>query len=626
MFKLKNLVRISIDLVLLALAFVLATITRLEGGVISHTDKFIYEVQLWKILPFVVALQFLVLTIFGTYNRFWRYTSVNEIIHLVRSFVLAAFIIILPRFFGLSPNKSDIFALSYGVVILDLFIAVALLAGIRLLRAYLVDQRNIRNRLKHLDGKQKRTLIIGAGEAGLQAIQAIQSHPETGLIVVSVLDDDERKHGMVLNDGIKVHGSIKDLQHWVEELVIDQIIVAIPSLPLSRRRKLNQLCNSTGVDVRTIPGVDQLAGGQVTVDQIRKLSMEDLLGREEVDLSGQEVHALLEGRRILVTGAGGSIGKELCVQLAKNCNIAQICLLGKGENSVFDTWHTIAEYLDQDQIIKRIADVRDTERIDAIFKEFKPEVVFHAAAHKHVHLMEVNPCEAFENNVLGTQNIARLSGKHGAQAFVLVSTDKAVNPTSIMGSTKSLAEKVTLMASKEFPKTKYTAVRFGNVLGSRGSVITVWEKQLKAHQPLTVTHKEAIRYFMTIPEAAQLVIQAGARAANGEIMVLDMGEPVKIYDLAEQFIQLSGFSLEDVPIEVIGLREGEKLYEELLTSDEFVDHKLTDKIYKAKIASGLSDEDLQQELAALTELSRTNKEDQTKKKIRSLVKTTSLCS
>ncbi|MDD9898347.1 MAG: nucleoside-diphosphate sugar epimerase/dehydratase [Candidatus Melainabacteria bacterium] len=619
MFKLKNLFRIAIDLSLLALALVLATITRLEAGIVTHTDKFIYEVQLWKILPLVVALQFFVLMIFGTYTRFWRYTSVNELIHLVRSFVLAAFIMALPRFFGLSPNKADVFALSYGVIILDLFIAVGLLAGVRLLRAYLVDQRNIRNRLKHLDGKQKRTLIIGAGEAGLQAIQAIQSHPETGLRVVAVLDDDDRKHGMVLNEGIKVLGAIEDLQYWVEELVVDQIIIAIPSLALDQRRKLNQLCNSTGIDVRTIPGVDQLAGGQVTVDQIRKLSMEDLLGREAVDLSGEEVHALLEGKRVLVTGAGGSIGKELCVQLAKNCNIAQICLLGKGENSIFDTWHTIAEHLEQDQIIKRIADIRNSERIDAIFEEFKPEVVFHAAAHKHVHLMEVNPCEAFENNVLGTQNIARLSGKHGVQAFVLVSTDKAVNPTSIMGSTKSLAEKVSLMSSKEFPQTKYTAVRFGNVLGSRGSVITVWEKQVKAGMPITVTHKEAIRYFMTIPEAAQLVIQAGARATSGEIMVLDMGEPVKIHDLAEQFIQLAGFSLEDVPIEITGLREGEKLYEELLTSDEFVDHKLTDKIYKAKISSQLSDEELKQELNKLRELARANDKEACKAKIRSLV-------
>lgn len=619
MFKIKNIFRISIDLTLLSLAFILATVTRLEAGIISHTDQFIYEHQLWKVLPLVVIVQFLVLLAFGTYTRFWRYTSTSEIIHLSRSLLVAFVILVIPRFFGLSPKNSDLLALSYGVVVLDFFMAVAFLSGIRMLRSYLVNQRNIQKRLQHIDGKQKRTLIIGAGEAGLQAIQSIQVHPETGLIVVGVLDDDTRKHGMKLEAGVSVQGPITDVQYWVGELSVDQIIIAIPSLPLKERRKLNMLCNETGVDVRTIPGVDQLAGGQVTVDQIRKLSMEDLLGRDEVDMSGPEVHTLLEGRRVLVTGAGGSIGKELCIQLAKNCNIKSLCLLGKGENSIFDTWHSLGEYLDQDQIVKRIADVRNYDRIDAIFAEFKPDVVFHAAAHKHVHLMEINPCEAFENNVLGTQNIAQLSGKHTVGAFVLVSTDKAVNPTSIMGSTKSLAEKVTLMTSKEFPKTKYTAVRFGNVLGSRGSVITVWEKQLKAGLPITVTHEEAIRYFMTIPEAAQLVIQAGACAAGGEIMVLDMGEPVKIHDLAKQFIQLAGFSLDDVAIEITGLREGEKLYEELLTSDEFVDHKMTDKIYKAKIGFELNDEKLSTALLELVDIAKANDFNKTKVKIKALM-------
>lgn len=619
MFKIKNIFRISIDLVLLGLALFLATITRIEGGVISHTDQFIYEVQLWKILPVVITAQLLILFAFGTYTRFWRYTSVNEIIHLSRSLLVAAVLISVPRLLGFSPKNADLLALSYGVIVLDFFIAVAFLSGVRLLRSHLVNQRNIQNRLKHLDGKQKRTLVIGAGEAGLQAIQAIQAHPETGLIVVAALDDDKRKHGMTLDHGITVRGPVEDLKYWVEELAIDQILIAIPSLALKERRKLNMLCNETGLDVRTIPGVDQLAGGQVTVDQIRKLSMEDLLGRDGVDMTGPEVHALLEGRRVLVTGAGGSIGKELCIQLAKNCNIKSICLLGKGENSIFDTWHSLGEYLDQNQIIKRITDIRNYSRVDAIFAEFKPDVVFHAAAHKHVHLMEINPCEAFENNVLGTQNIAELSGKHGVSTFVLVSTDKAVNPTSIMGSTKSLAEKVTLMTSKEFPKTKFTAVRFGNVLGSRGSVITVWEKQLKAGLPITVTHKEAIRYFMTIPEAAQLVIQAGARAAGGEIMLLDMGEPVKIYDLARQFIQLAGFSLDDVIIEVTGLREGEKLYEELLTSDEFIDHKMTDKIYKAKIGSSLDEVSLRSQLAELAAFAQTNNHKETKRKIKDLM-------
>ena len=269
-------------------------------------------------------------------------------------------------------------------------------------------------------------------------------------------------------------------------------------------------------------------------------------------------------------------------------------------------------------IEKKICDIRNYNRMSKIFSDFRPEVVFHAAAHKHVHLMEINPCEAFENNVIGTRNLAELAGTHQADAFVLISTDKAVNPTSMMGATKNLAEKVTLMTSRKFPSTKYTAVRFGNVLGSRGSVIKVWEQQLANSLPLTITHKDAIRYFMTIPEAAQLVIQAASKATNGEIMLLDMGEPVKIYDLVRQFIQLSGFTLDEVPVEMIGLRDGEKLYEELLTSSEFVDHKLTEKIYKAKINSNLKDSELTQLIDEFTNLASQDLDETLKSRLKNL--------
>jgi FlaA1/EpsC-like NDP-sugar epimerase len=307
------------------------------------------------------------------------------------------------------------------------------------------------------------------------------------------------------------------------------------------------------------------------------------------------------------------------------CNIAAIALVGNGENSIFETWQDlnkiVTDYPEKSSILidKRICDIRNYSRMSQIFSEFKPDVVFHAAAHKHVHLMEINPCEAFENNVIGTRNLAELSGIYEADAFVLISTDKAVNPTSMMGATKNLAEKVTLMSSKKYPNTKYTAVRFGNVLGSRGSVIKVWEQQLANSIPLTITHKDAIRYFMTIPEAAQLVIQAGSKARNGEIMVLDMGEPVKIYDLARQFIQLSGFTLDEVPIETIGLREGEKLYEELLTSSEFIDHKLTDKIFKAKINFNLDDTKLAMLIDEFTSLANDNQKEILKSRLKDLV-------
>jgi len=348
--------------------------------------------------------------------------------------------------------------------------------------------------------------------------------------------------------------------------------------------------------------------------------MEDLLGRDEINLDTPEINKLLSGKKVLVTGAGGSIGRELCLQLAKKSKIKSICLLGKGENSIFEIYNELKNLQIEDlEIVQVIADIKNYSRIDSVFETFKPEVVFHAAAHKHVYLMELNACEAFENNVIGTRNIAALSGKHQVGTFVLISTDKAVNPTSIMGSTKNLAEKVVLHISKQHPLTKFTAVRFGNVLGSRGSVIKVWEKQLQQGLPLTVTHKEVIRYFMTIPEATQLVIQAAAKAESSEVMLLDMGEPVRIYDLAEQFIKLSGFDIDDVGINITGLKEGEKLYEELLTSSEFVESKLTDKIFKAKIDSSLSDDELVSTIAELESLAKANQNSEIKKRLRDLL-------
>lgn len=622
----KNLFRIFLDGFLLSLALILSTVIRLEGEINSNIDRFVWYQQLFKILPVVVLIQLAVLIVTGSYRRFWRYTTINDLIFLARSLLISSTMIAIPRFLGLNPKSSDLFALSFGVLAINFLLALILLSTVRLLRYYLIEQRNIKKRLREFSDTQKRTLVIGAGEAGIEVIKSIQSHPELGLKVVGFLDDDLKKHRMII-ENTKVLGAISDVKYFVSENDIDQLIIALPSLSRRELKEIYNLCSHTGVDVRTIPGVDQLAGGKVNIEQIRKLSMEDLLGREEIDLNTQEVLEFLKDKKVLVTGAGGSIGQELCLQLATKCNIKSICLLGKGENSVFNTLQSLYEKLGRDtdlEIVQRIADVRNKDRIDSIFEEFKPDIVFHAAAHKHVYLMELNACEAFENNVLGTKTVAEVSGKHKVKAFVLISTDKAVNPTSIMGSTKNLAEKATLITSKNYPDTKFTAVRFGNVLGSRGSVIQVWEKQIASGQAITVTDKEAIRYFMTIPEASQLVIQASAKAHTGEVMLLDMGEPVKIYDLAEQFIQLSGFSLDDVSIDIIGLKPGEKLYEELLTSDEFVDSRLTDQIFKAKIQTLISDEDLVIKFEELTRLASQNENEVMKEKLRALLKELSL--
>ncbi len=605
---------------MLAAAFILATVVRIEGDFSGTVAAFLWKQQLLQVLPWVSGIELLALFVFGTYNRFWRYTSAKDIVHLARSLFIASVCLILPRFMGYKPQANDIYALSFGVVVINFLIGLGLLSAIRLLRSDLIERKKIKKRLKEVNASSKRTLIIGAGEAGIEVAKSIQAHPELALQVVGMLDDDRKKHNMKPYADIKVYGFIKDIQFWSDELNIAQIIIAIPSLNLQTRTEIFRLCSETGLDVRTIPSVGQLAGGQVSVEQIRKLSMEDLLGREEVDLHAPDLVEFLKDKRVLVTGAGGSIGRELCLQLASSCQISALCLLGKGENSIFQTLQDLNELegISEIEISKKIVDIRNQSRVDQIFQDFKPDIVFHAAAHKHVHLMELNVCEAFENNVLGTKNLAQLSGQHNVSAFVLVSTDKSVNPTSVMGATKNLAEKVTLLCSKQYPMTKFTAVRFGNVLGSRGSVIQIWQQQLQKSLPITVTHKDAIRYFMTIPEAAQLVIQAGAKANNGEIMVLDMGEPINIHRLAQQFIRLSGFSLDEVEIDIIGLKEGEKLYEELLTSEEFIDSKLTEKIYKAKISNN-NDIDFKESLDSLAELAKRNQMEPMKAAIFKLI-------
>lgn len=606
----KNLARILLDLSIIAFSFFAATNLRILGLEATETTKFIATEQLFKVIGIVLVIKFLCLSLIGVYKKFWRYTKVDDLIELGKAMIFASAILVIPRLAGgLSPAKHDLFAVSYGVVIIDFFLSLSSLSTLRLLRFYLKEQSNIKSRLKTLSEKRKSSLVIGAGEGGLQVIEAIKNHPELGLEVKGVLDDDKKKFGMHLSSGVDVKGSIEDVKYWVDELAIEQIIIAVPSSTLKEKKRISLLCNETGVDVRIVPSVDQLAGGHVDISEIRKLSMEDLLGREEINLNTPEIIDFLKDKKVLVTGAGGSIGRELCKQILRHGNIKELCLLGKGENSIFESKQELERLknsLAKDlEISTKICDIRNYSRMENIISEFKPEIIYHAAAHKHVYLMEQNPCEAFENNVIGSRNLMDLASKYKVENFVLISTDKAVNPTSIMGKTKRLAEKLLLDFAKNNSSTKYSSVRFGNVLGSRGSVIKVWQRQIEEGKSITVTDKKAIRYFMTIPEASQLVIQAAAKAQSGEIMVLDMGDPINIYELALQFIKLSGFSEADIDIEFTGMRPGEKLYEELLTSEEFIDSKLTDKIFKARIEE-IDSKYLSEHMALLTDISKEN--------------------
>ena len=410
------------------------------------------------------------------------------------------------------------------------------------------------------------TMIIGAGEAGNIIIREMQASRHLSRRVRCLIDDNPSKKGKYLH-GVEVVGNRNDIVEMAKKYKIDEIVIAIPTLQASDRREIIRLCNETGCKMKVLPGVYQLINEEVSVSKLREVSIEDLLGRDSVQIDLGSVEGYLTGKTILVTGGGGSIGSELCRQIAK-CNPKCLIIFDIYENNAYEIQQELRRKYPYLHLEVLIGSVRNTNRIESVMQLYRPDIVFHAAAHKHVPLMEDSPNEAIKNNVFGTFKTARAADKYGVKKFVLISTDKAVNPTNIMGASKRMCEMVVQMFSRH-SKTEYVAVRFGNVLGSNGSVIPLFKKQMAAGGPITVTHPDIIRYFMTIPEAVSLVLQAGAYAKGGEIFVLDMGEPVKIADLAKNLIRLSGYTLGvDMDIEYTGLRPGEKLYEELLTKEE----------------------------------------------------------
>jgi len=508
--------------------------------------------------------------IFKLYTSIWRYASIEELLSVI-----------------VAVSVGSAVSFIYGVVMrnrLPLSVYFVMWAftimasgGLRFLRRVIMHFEG----MQALSGKKgKSILIFGAGDAGAIVAKEMKKHPELGYIPVAFVDDDKSKKGKYIQ-GIPIVGDRNDLQDIVEEMAIDEILIAIPSADKEERAEIIRLCSQTGCKLKTLPGIYELIGGKVTISQIRDVEIEDLLGREPVELNIDEIADYLKDKIVLVTGGGGSIGSELCRQIAR-FNPKKLLILDIYENGAYNlSMELKSQYKDLDQDVI-IASIRERERLREIFKKYKPNVVFHAAAHKHVPLMEANPKEAIKNNILGTLNVVRCADEFGVEKFVLISTDKAVNPTNIMGATKRFAEMI-IQAYDKVSKTEYVAVRFGNVLGSSGSVIPLFKEQIKKGGPVTVTHPEINRYFMTIPEAAQLVIQAGAMAEGGEIFVLDMGKPVKIVDLARQLIRLSGFEPDkDIKIEFTGLRPGEKLYEELLMNEEGLKKTKHKKIFIGK--------------------------------------------
>lgn len=503
---------------------------------------------------------------FKLYKRVWAYASIQELIAIFKGVslsVAATGLIQLIAFQGIYTRT----------------LLITWMLHILLIGASRFSWRLIRDAKFAVNKDKTRTLIIGAGSGGTMVVRQLLNSENSELHPVAFIDDDFSKQNLEIM-GCPVVGKTKDIEKAVEEHNIEHIIIAIPSMKKSEINHIFQQCLNTQVKTQIMPSVEDIMAGKISVSQMRDVQVEDLLGRDPVELDTGAISNKLTGKIVLVTGAGGSIGSEVCRQVC-GFNPTKIILLGHGENSIYTIEMELRNSFSEIEIEPEIADVQDAERMNEVMQKYRPDVVYHAAAHKHVPLMERNPHEAVKNNVIGTKNTAEAADAAGVKAFVMISTDKAVNPTSVMGATKRIAEMV-IQHMDMVSSTKFVAVRFGNVLGSRGSVIPLFKKQIASGGPVTVTHPDMVRYFMTIPEASRLVIQAGAIARGGEVFVLDMGEPVKIVDLAKNLIRLSGFSEEEIGIKYSGMRPGEKLFEELLGENEVHSEQIYPMIYRGK--------------------------------------------
>lgn len=546
--------------------------------------------------------------VFGLYNRLWQYASTGELISILFAVTVGTGGTVTAVYF-LAPMR-----VPTSVTALMWLMTIFLIGGSRFI--WRILQENVFD--QHGYGSYKQVLIIGAGDAGVMAARELKNRNYRDGRPVGFIDDAPHKQKLQLM-GIPVLGTRKDIPRVVKGHGINEIIIAMPSVSGEVVREIVAICDKTGINIKIMPGVFNVISGQMDTATIRQVQVEDLLGREAVTLDLDEVAGYLTGETVLVTGGGGSIGSELCRQAAK-FNPAKLVVAGHGENSVFEIEQELkAEYPTLD-VETEILDIKDREKVLLVFQKIMPKVVFHAAAHKHVPLMERNPEEALKNNILGTRNLAEAADKVKVKTFVAISTDKAVNPTSIMGATKRVAEMI-IQTMDKHSDTRFVAVRFGNVLGSRGSVIPTFKKQIAKGGPVTVTHPEMVRFFMTIPEAAQLVIQAGAMAQGGEIFILDMGKPVKILDLARDLIRLSGFEPDiDIPIKFTGMRPGEKLYEELLTAEEGTTATRHKRIFVAK-PNGLDEDKIEALVQAIRERGSTLTRDEIEKLLRTLVTT-----
>ncbi|KAA2398105.1 MULTISPECIES: nucleoside-diphosphate sugar epimerase/dehydratase [Bacillus] len=506
--------------------------------------------------------------IYKLYNKAWEYASIGELKQIFKAITLSIIVTAIVQ----QIINHDIYV---RILAIAWMLHLLLIGGSRFL------WRMFRDTYITKAADKKRTLIIGAGSAGTMVVRQLQHNKEADLYPVAFVDDDRNKQKLEIYN-VPVVGTTNYIQEIVEDNNIEHIIIAIPSLNRGQINEIFEKCRKTKAKTQIVPMLEDLLDGKLSVNEFRDVQVEDLLGREPIKLDDAGIGEKITSKTILVTGAGGSIGSEICRQVMKY-KPAKIVLLGHGENSIYNIEMEMrVTYKDSVEITTEIADIQDRHKIFEIMEKHQPYIVYHAAAHKHVPLMERNPEEAVKNNIFGTKNVAEAADTFKVNTFVMVSTDKAVNPTNVMGATKRFAEMLVQHMASVSTGTRFVAVRFGNVLGSRGSVIPLFKKQIQKGGPVTVTHPDMIRYFMTIPEASRLVIQAGTLARGGELFVLDMGDPVKIVDLAKNLITLSGYSIEEIGIEFTGLRPGEKMYEELLNEGEIHPEQIFPKIHIGK--------------------------------------------
>ena len=570
------------DTVTLCISVWLAVVLRFAG---SGTNYQGYISNALLMIPLYIACHLICFYLFKLYNRIWKYAGIKEMLSIVGANICGMLLHLGLRLLLVAAGGAPM-VLSRLLMLLICFFNIFFIAAIRLFvrwAAYQVEKADKEN-----DTEFKRVLIVGAGDAGNIILRDLRQRDHRK--VVGFIDDDPVKQKQIMN-GVPVLGTRHDIEHIAYDKGVQEIIIAIPSMEIEDLNELAELCSNAGpnVTVKVLPSFfTTMDEASINYQNLRPLQIEDLLNRDPVKLDMVTFGKYLEGKTVLVTGAGGSIGSEICRQVLRR-KPKQLILLGRGEGSIYEINRELQEQAEtKDQVVPYIMNIANREGMEEAFRKFRPQVVFHAAAHKHVPLMEYQPEEAVLNNVVGFVNTAEPAGQYGVERFVLISTDKAVNPTSVMGATKRLTEKLGQAMNKKYPNTKYMAVRFGNVLGSRGSVVPLFKKQIEAGGPITVTHPDITRYFMTIPEASQLVIEAGSLGEGGEVFVLEMGKPVKITDLAKNMIKLSGHVPgKDIKIEFTGLRPGEKLYEELMTAEEGTEATTHAKIHKAI----LSDED-----------------------------------